>query len=448
MDLTLQLHHTGAWHDAAVVEIKEPSRGVGGATTVAYDDAYFLDHGAESIADDIVIRDERAISVLAPIDLEIRNHRTWPPYLLDLMPQGHARRRLSETMGIDANAAASELPLLLRAASAPFGNLRIKEAYEAERDRLNEWATVPGVGMDEMLHRSERFQEVADMYALVASGSSGHQGEWPKITMTKARDGLWYPDPVVPDDEAVDHVLVKLLRSNEESDRLILEAEAAYVGIAAAFGIRVHAVPIYGHASLVVPRFDRSVGPEGVVRLGQESVVSAIGIAAFGHTEAHETYLEMLRGVSSDPESDVAEYVLRDALNLAMGNPDNHGRNTALSKGGTGGIRLSPLFDFAPMRLAPADRGRPTKWACMRSVGSDHDPDWRIVCAAAAGRLDAGPIEDLLLSKLDLFRRLPELAAEHGVPAKVIEMAIVRQSREVADGIAALERPKPMLGCP
>ncbi|MDE4914497.1 HipA domain-containing protein [Methylobacterium sp. 092160098-2] len=448
MDLTLQLHHTGAWHDAAVVEIKEPSRGVGGATTVAYDDAYFLDHGAESIADDIAIRDERAISVLAPIDLEIRNHRTWPPYLLDLMPQGHARRRLSETMGIDANAAASELPLLLRAASAPFGNLRIKEAYEAERDRLNEWTTVPGVGMDEMLHRSERFQEVADMYALVASGSSGHQGEWPKITMTKARDGLWYPDPVVPDDEAVDHVLVKLLRSNEESDRLILEAEAAYVGIAAAFGIRVHAVPIYGHASLVVPRFDRSVGPEGVVRLGQESVVSAIGIAAFGHTEAHETYLEMLRGVSSDPESDVAEYVLRDALNLAMGNPDNHGRNTALSKGGTGGIRLSPLFDFAPMRLAPADRGRPTKWACMRSVGSDHDPDWRIVCAAAAGRLDAGPIEDLLLSKLDLFRRLPELAAEHGVPAKVIEIAIVRQSREVADGIAALERPKPVLGCP
>lgn len=443
MDLTLQLHHGDAWHDAAVVEFRAPSNGVAGPTSVSYENDYFLDYGAESLADDVAVVDERALSILAPVDLEIRNHGTWPPFLLDLMPQGHARRRLAQALALDAEAPASELPLLLRAAGAPFGNLRIKEAHAAEQDRLGEWPAVPGVTMDEMLDRSERFQEVADMYALVASGSSGHQGEWPKITMTRARDGLWYPDPVVPDGNAVEHVLVKLLRSNDESDRLILEAEAAYARIAASFGIRVHGTARYGNASLIVPRFDRRVLDGRVFRLGQESVVSAIGIAAFGHTEDHETYVGMLHRVSSDPAADVAEYVLRDALNLAMGNPDNHGRNTALTKGGRDGIRLSPLFDFAPMRLAPADRGRPTKWGCMRSAGSDYAPDWRTVCAAAAGPLDPTPIAELLLSKLDLFRRLPEIARRQGVPEKVIEIAIARQSRDVADGIAALADPRP-----
>lgn len=79
--------------------------------------------------------------------------------------------------------------------------------------------------------------------------------------------------------------------------------------------------------------------------------MAAAGIAAFGHVDVHETYLAVIRDVSADPQADVAEYLRRDALNLATGNPDNHGRNTALSKR-LGSVRLSPLFDYAPMRLA------------------------------------------------------------------------------------------------
>ncbi|WP_425962188.1 hypothetical protein [Rhizobium nepotum] len=42
--------------------------------------------------------------------------------------------------------------------------------------------------------------EVADRFAMLASGSSGLQGEWPKVSMTQAADGLYYPDSFVTDD--------------------------------------------------------------------------------------------------------------------------------------------------------------------------------------------------------------------------------------------------------
>ena len=57
--------------------------------------------------------------------------------------------------------------------------------------------------------------------------------------MTQANDGLYYPDSFVTDDEAVRHVIVKLVRSNEPVDRLILEGEALYSRIAQEIGLNV-----------------------------------------------------------------------------------------------------------------------------------------------------------------------------------------------------------------
>ena len=99
------------------------------------------------------------------------------------------------------------------------------------------------------------------------------------------------------------------------------------------------------------------------MRLGQESLVSAIGVADFGHVGTHEAYIDVLRQYSANPFADIVEYLKRDIANLALGNPDNHGRNSALSKHQDGTIRLSPLFDFAPMRLAKEGIVRSTRWA-------------------------------------------------------------------------------------
>jgi serine/threonine-protein kinase HipA len=51
--------------------------------------------------------------------------------------------------------------------------------------------------------------------------------------------------------------------------------------------------------------------------------------------------------------------VLRERiLNIAMGNVDNHCRNTAIIKYATGEVMLSPLYDFAPMFLSPSGISR------------------------------------------------------------------------------------------
>jgi serine/threonine-protein kinase HipA len=192
-----------------------------------------------------------------------------------------------------------------------------------------------------------------------------------------------------------------------------------------------------------MPRFDRRVEDGKVVRLGQESLVSAAGIAAFGHVEAHETYLEVIKAVCDEPAEEVTEYVLRDLLNLAMGNPDNHGRNTALQKDADGAVRLTPLFDFCPMRLDPTGIARSTKWACMREFGKlnrDLTPDWSEVCEVAAkGVMPAAQLKVALASKSEILGRLPKMARDMGVDDEVIRRAMAR-CPEMADAVGALGR--------
>jgi serine/threonine-protein kinase HipA len=425
--VTLQIHHAGAWRDAATVAFLEPERGIAGATRVAYEDGYVFDHAPEALTDGPPVVDRRALSVRLPVDFTV--HRLegplegWPAFLLDLMPQGHARLRLAQALGLPADAPATELPLLLRAGGSPIGNLRIREAWEEERRRLA-GVDCPPLDDADLADQSDRFREVVDRFALLASGSSGVQGEWPKALMTRrASDGRWYPDPFVEGDDAAEHVIVKLLRSTDAADRLILAAEAPYLEVARAFGLRV-ATPLRAYADgvLAIPRFDRTTRDGRVLRHGQESLVSAIGIPRFGHLGHHEEYLAAIRAFSGRPAEDTAEYVLRDLLNAAMGNPDNHGRNTALHKPAGGGIELAPLFDFAPMRLAPAGVGRSTRWRCLD--GRDHDPDWGVVCEAAAfDGLPAAALRHALRGKAGFLEDLPRIAAGHGVPPVVIERA-------------------------
>jgi serine/threonine-protein kinase HipA len=143
--------------------------------------------------------------------------------------------------------------------------LRIKEAHDNELQRITKMARV-GVAMDDVLQRSDAFMEVANQFSMLASGSNGLQGDWPKVALTQVDDGLWYPDPMVADRDARTHVIVKLLRSGEASDQRILESEAGYSRVAREFGLHVEGVSAYGHGALVIPRFDRAVTDQGLER--------------------------------------------------------------------------------------------------------------------------------------------------------------------------------------
>jgi len=93
--VTLQLHHNGAWHDAATAEFERIEAGIRGPTVVDYDIQYFFDFGSVPLAAGHPVKDALALSVRTPVDLENRRYRGWPPFLVDLMPQGHARMRMA-----------------------------------------------------------------------------------------------------------------------------------------------------------------------------------------------------------------------------------------------------------------------------------------------------------------------------------------------------------------
>jgi len=435
MRFTLQTHFNDAWHRAATLELKDAAAGFRGASVVDYDLDYFVNVASAEFAAGKTVRDHHALSVCYPVDLENRYSSNWPPFLLDLMPQGHARRKLAEHLSLAEGSRASDLPLLLRSATGGIGNIRIKEASDEETERLR-GVERQGVTEVEIRERSDRFMEVADRFGMLASGSSGLQGEWPKVSMTQADNGLYYPDSFVGDEEAVRHIIVKLVRSNEPVDRLILEGEALYSRIAREIGLNVHEPSTYAEGVLIIPRFDRKKRKGGgTVRLGQESLVSAIGVADFGHIGTHEAYIDVLRRYSADPFSDIVEYLKRDIANQALGNPDNHGRNSALSKHQEGTIRLSPLFDFAPMRLAREGIVRSTRWATMRESGRDHRPDWRSIC----GELAPDPAEQKVLATAlakfaEHLRQVPAITKDLGASPEILERAMGR-CIEVADSV-------------
>lgn len=437
MRLTIQTHFDCQWHHAATLELKDDAAGFQGASIVDYDLDYFITMASAEFAAGTTVRDHRALSVRYPVDLENRYSRSWPPFLLDLMPQGHARRKLAEHLGLTEGSRVSDLPLLLRSATGGIGNMRIKEAADAEAERLR-GVERQGVTEAEILERSDRFMEVADRFGMLASGSSGLQGEWPKVSMTQANDGLYYPDSFVTDDEAVRHVIVKLVRSNEPVDRVILEGEALYSRIAQEIGLNVSAPSTYAEGVLIIPRFDRKMRDGGgTIRLGQESLVSAIGVADFGHVGTHEAYIDVLRQYSADPFSDIVEYLKRDIANLALGNPDNHGRNSALSKHQDGTIRLSPLFDFAPMRLAKEGIVRSTRWAMMRDGGRDHLPDWKRICAELMSNPDEQKALAATLTEFaEHLRQAPAVAKDMGASPDILDRAMGR-CIEIAYSVSA-----------
>ncbi|WP_312992914.1 type II toxin-antitoxin system HipA family toxin [Rhizobium populisoli] len=422
--------------DVATLELNDDAAGFQGALIVDYDLDYFV----------------RVVSVHLPLE---KQSVTIAPYLSDIpcfskiVIAGTGRRSSwischrdmqGESLPITSalrKACAPDLPLLLRSATGGIGNIRIEEAAEAEAERLC-GVQRRRVTEAEIRYRSDRFMEVADRFGLLASGSSGLQGEWPKVSMTQANDGLYYPDSFVTDDEAVRHVIVKLVRSNEPVDLVILEGEALCSRIAQEIGLNVSEPSTYAEGVLIIPRFDRKKGEgEETVRLGQESLVSAIGVADFGHVGTHEAYIDVLRQHSADRSSDTVEYLKRDIANLALGNPDNHGWNSALSKHEDGTIRLSPLFDFAPMRLAKEGIVRSTRWAIMRDGGRDHLPDWKCVCKEVMpDPTKQKALAAALCGFAGHLRQAPDIAYQMEASPEILERVMGR-CVEIADSVLA-----------
>lgn len=350
---TIQLFAYGAWHDVGSVSLLgAETQGPRSKTYTGYAVDWAIEHGGA--------RDAHAFASPFPVGLQEFEQPHWPVFLVDVLPQGFGREELLRRLGLPPTAAESvDWRLLLAGAGNPVGNLRVKEAAG--------WLSVNagpirGFTDHEVAERGADFAEYLASHGLFVAGSSGVQGEWPKVLLTRADDGLLYLDHSLPDERAREHFIVKFGRGTNEALATILRQEAPYMTLARMLGLRVHADLVLQLRALFIPRFDRQVTGDGVVRLGQESIATLTGIPGFGAVPSHDEVCRQLLLRCTQPLTEVLEYIKRDVANLALGNKDNHARNTAVQRDFSGGIRLTPLYDFAPMYLHPDGIARRIRW--------------------------------------------------------------------------------------
>lgn len=429
---TIQLHADGIWHDVGVVTLfGEPDEGWRGRAYTGYDVEWIVRHQ--------FARDAHAMACGFPVDLEPLVTPHWPVFLIDLLPQGFGRQELLRRLDLPETAEErADWPLLLAGAGNSIGNLRIKEAAQwlAEREGPQQ-----GFTDDDVAARGDAFSEYLAEHGFFVAGSSGVQGEWPKLLLTRADDGLLYLDHTLPDARAVAHYIVKFGRGTNERLAQILRHEAPYMAMAQRLGLHVHAPLTLRDRSLFIPRFDRARVGGSVVRFAQESIASLTGKAGFGVVPSHDEVCGHLVRRCTDPQAEVAEYLCRDVANLALGNKDNHARNTALQRDFDGRVALTPLYDFAPMYLHPDGIARRIRWE-----GNDGgQPDWARVLDAVvrssepqAGEAHAALDRDALRARLHAMSpRLQEIAdrgvdlgLEHDVHA-FLKPGIERLAREL-----------------
>lgn len=352
---TIQIFKDCQWITIAYIHCDAPeSMGVQSPSKVIYEAEYAF-HEFER-------QDAAALSWGVPVDITAMHFSKWPPFLVDLLPQGFGRSELLKHIGLPAHAeVAGDWPLLLKGAGNPIGHLRVLEAYSWLKDKSPD-IPLKGFERQEILGRSEDFIESLTPYGLFITGSSGTQGEWPKLLLTEANDGLFYLDHALPDAEAKQHWLVKFHRGENQNMARIFTSEAAYMRLAIFLGLRVHGeLEIHGKA-LFIPRFDRTVRGGTVERHAQESIAVLCGYTGFGMIISNNEICRKLAEACSDPLTEIVEYLKRDITNIMLGNRDNHSRNTAIKRGWDGIVALTPLFDFAPMFLHPDGISRNSRW--------------------------------------------------------------------------------------
>jgi serine/threonine-protein kinase HipA len=211
-------------------------------------------------------------------------------------------------------------------------------------------------------------------------------------------------------------------------------------------GLRVHARLTLRERALFIPRFDRVARGDTVTRLAQESIASLTGMPGLDALPSHDQVCLALIQHCTHPQEEVLEYIKRDVANLAMGDKDNHARNTAVQRDFAGRVALTPLYDFAPMYLHPDGIARRIRWE-----GNDGgQPDWRKVldrvCGLGAqapqkGRKKGpppvlrGPLVQGLRAMAPRLERVAAEGAAMGLEADLLDFlrpGIERLARELA----------------
>ncbi len=422
MNCHIEIFMDGRWITAAVFEPQERALdlGIGGGGWLQYDIDYAVAHLGERAAE------------LIPglkVGFELFPYEQWPPVLVDLLPGGAGRRAWLRRMQVERDGPQMDWSLLVKAAGTPPGNLRIAEAVPSpppDHFRM-------GFPRRGIIEQGERFLDYAEERGAYVAGASSVQGEAPKYLLVEDHAGRFHVEGALPDEKARQFWIVKFPRGRrtDERNQQVLRNEAPYLEVARNFGVRTGEPLVYEEGVLFVPRFDRRLSDGRVERLGMHSLYAVAHIPGFGAAVHHDVYCRALAQVASDPARELREYMLRDILNLALRNTDNHGRNTAVLRTGAQ-VSLSPLFDFAPMFLDPEGIARVGRWDDERP-GSQ--PEWGIICEKFENFMPPGETRNWLADLSKEVLRLPDVMEHEHVDDDIIQR-LAGWINEVAAGLA------------
>src|SRR5690606_15031830 len=316
--------------------------------------------------------------------------------------------------------------MLARGAVNPVGNLRVRPDSPAP------WSPHQGFTLEEMAVRGDAFVDHAASVGATVAGATDTQGEAPKFWVVEDPSGRWHPDGGNLPFPIRRYALLKF--PVPEAGPLagkILRHEARFQQVAARCGLRVTAqlpaeLPEAPDGALLLQRFDRRWTDGREVRLGVESIYSVCSVIDSATTQLrHDQVLIELAKHVTDFAAEFVEYVRRDLLNLALGNRDNHGRNTALLKDVDGTMSLAPLFDFGPSFLDARSIVRVIRWDGEEPGGAG---GWARVIANLDTRFEEAKLpppramfERAVGLSLPQLRRLPSIMRDCSVDEDIIE---------------------------
>jgi len=412
MDCHIEIFYEDRWVEAAQASFSDVVRNGFRANDCVFE--YDLDYAFGQAP--------LPVSLALPVDADRHLLQAWPAFLYDLVPQGNGRRFLLDRLQLP-DAQASDLPLLCAGAFNPIGRLRIREAVQYFEQHVERHGlAADGFEFDELLARAPDFHEAMMVHGMLAAGGTGVQGVAPKYLLSEARDGKWYPDAALPDSQAQRHYIVKRPRGPSEADRKVLRNEARYMEVAQRFGIRSFDLPVLREDMLFIPRFDRRTQDGRVLRFHQESAASIAGLSGFGLQANQFQLLAAIRKVVDAPLDETIEFIRRDVLNLAMRNPDNHARNTAVHTV-DGVTRITPLFDFAPMYLDPEGITRASRWYHPDS-GKELQRWEDILPHLALPASERQRLVEALVRFGEQLATLPDCMREVGVDADIVDFVM------------------------
>ena len=371
-ELTVQAFIDNSWKDIAKITFPNNANYTYDISEVDYEFDYAIDHLSED--------DHHAVSINHPVELffDGNGQRGWLKFIDDIIPSGSSRKywlTQIDTEGMSSNQ--QKFVLLAYGTISPIGNLRIKESIETVDEVPAQYFQV-----SEVTSRAADFLSYAQTRGAAAGGATGAGGEAPKLLLRRSKDDLvWidtYQENINVDDM---YYLVKFPRGNKRGvNDAVLVTEYHYYHELTDMGFIT--IPVANmkleqgenYHSLWLPRFDIETQADGTTkRYGMESVYSMLRKQPGAILDHGETIRDLITLITEsntvkekklhfDVEVFIIEWVRRDLLNIAFGNSDNHGSNTSFYKDEKG-IRLTPIYDFAPMKADPEGVPRTTKWA-------------------------------------------------------------------------------------